>query len=974
MHVMSGDLDILARAAGETPDPVGVLHAGERLWEALDEADKGRFLDAPKSATRLAWFLSASPGLAPFMIRQPECVVRLFLEGGVERFGLRDEEKEAFWAQCRQRSHIKSLARWIARFRNTHLIRLYCQEILGLRSPSEIWTDWADVAACCLQGALEGCRAGLPDHGRGVELAVIGMGKLGAAELNFASDIDLIYLYDHTEDLDPVRAHEWAVQWATRLTATLEKGSEEGPAFRVDLDLRPAGKDGAVVQTLDAAELYYQIQAAAWERLALIKARPVAGDAKLGTAFVEMVRPFVFRKYLDYGSLEDIRAIKERMQQEVRWRSPGPVDVKLGRGGIREVEFLVQTLQLVYGGRIPALRTRGTLETMEALKRAQLIETKEYDVLRGAYLFLRGVEHRVQMVQHRQTQRLPVNERERNRIAGLMGYGGPGAVEAFMKDLDEHMEAAHNAFEGLLEAPSKETVSKADGHVQEIFVHLEDEETATNLLKQVGFRQPQAARESVRRIMGGRLPAHRSPKARRILQRLFPRTLPLILRTPVPDQTLFRLERFWEAVGPRGGYYALLEENPETLEHLISLFGQSALLARWLSSHLDAIDALIDRGHHRPRRGKEELLQEAEGALGESKDQEERLGRLRMLRAQEILRIGVADLWGVLSPTEVGEELTRVAEVFLHITFQEALRAVAHDLGAKRFPFCVLGLGSLGGRELSYRSDLDIIFVYEDPKATATPRSTSTVEQLTKVGQRLISWMTVPMREGPSWPVDLRLRPSGSMGPLMVSLDSFRRYHEEQGRTWERQSLLKARFCSGDEETGLRAMDVVDRVLTEAPAPDPESLHAMRTRMERERGARDLHGQIHLKMGPGGMADLEFLIQYYQMLRWAEDPTLRSFNTREALLRLVETGLVGQEEGRFLDEAYVLFKGIENRLGLILDHKGTDRPCTLEDIEALGLMDGLSWIPTPSLGEGIPELILRVMGGVREIYLRHLAG
>ncbi len=950
--------------------------AAERLSEVLPQEALEGFRRDPRARSRLLWFLAASPGLVPFLVRHPHVAVALFVKGDVEKrhqVAPGAEAREIFMGACACSPDSEELSREIARFRNAHLVRLFSQDLLGLRPSREIWREWSEVASVSIQGALVGAGRLLSEEAINVRLTVIGMGKLGGGELNFASDIDLMYVYDAEPNLDPGRARALAVQWARAVTSILERPTDEGPSFRVDLALRPGGKDGELVLTVEAAEIYYQSLASPWERWALIKAYPVAGDHSLGESFVEMVRPFVYRRYLDYGSLEEIRALKERIERELRWRTSETLDVKLGRGGIREVEFLVQTLQIINGGRLPSLRGRDTLGSLEVLMREGHLPVRDGHVLWDAYLFLRGVEHRVQMVQHRQTHRLPTGDREVQRISGLMGYDGPEGTSTLMVDLRGHMDRVHEAFEGLLAVRDQDEGKRVDPRAEAILVNLEDGDRSAALLGDVGFREAQPVQASLQRLLGKSSPAYRSPRARETLLRLFPRILSSLIETASPDQTLFRLERFLEAVGPRRGYYALLEENPGSLERLVALFGRSAMLSRVLVDHMEAVDGLVGRGHHRPRRDRRDLAQEVERLLAGSEDPEERLGMLRAMRAQEILRIGVGDLWGALTPWEVGEELSNLAEVLLAFTFWEALRTAGHDPERERLPLCVLGLGSLGGKELSYRSDLDILFLYEEG-SWRPPKGVAPAEHLTRIGQRVISWLSMPMREGPGWAVDVRLRPSGSRGPLMVSLEAFRQYHEEMGRTWERQTLLKARPCAGDPGVGARAMEMIDRILAQAPGPDAKTFHEMRMRMERERGRQAKAGGIHLKLGPGGMADIEFLVQFHQMRRWAGDPEVRIQQTPGLIQGLTEAGVFHKEEGQALLEAHSLFKGVENRLGLILDHKGTDQPCSPEEIGALEPLEGVALGPSPRDGEDLHGLLERVMAGVREIYLRHFLG
>ncbi|MGQ9653873.1 MAG: bifunctional [glutamate--ammonia ligase]-adenylyl-L-tyrosine phosphorylase/[glutamate--ammonia-ligase] adenylyltransferase, partial [Thermodesulfobacteriota bacterium] len=856
--------------AGQSPDPAGVLTAAERIIESLNEADADRLCHDSQALTRIAWFVAASPCLVPFLARHPRLLVRLFLEGDVESGCLGPQGPggaETFLAECKASQDPEALARHVAVFRNSHMVRLYSQEVLGLRPPPEVWAEWSEVAALCIQGAMGGVKGLLPDKGEGVRVAVMGMGKLGGRELNFASDIDLMFLYEPSDGTGLGDAREEATSWAKTTKQVLERVTGEGPCFRVDLGLRPGGKDGDLVATLDAAEIYYQTLASPWERWALIKVNPVAGDGTLGHAFVDMVRPFVFRRYLDYGSLSEIRTMKERIQRELRWKRGDALNVKMGEGGIREIEFLVQTLQIINGGKQPALRVRDTLGALRALADEGLLTATEAEALGQSYVFLRGVEHRVQMVHHLQTHTLPVNDRDLKRISALMGYRGADGVEALLRELRGHMTRVHDAFDALLSGPDHRGAPPADPRLEQMLTIIDEEESALGLIEGLRFRGARAVRESIRRILSDEFPVYRSPAAREALYRLLPGMLTVILRTPDPDQTLFRLERFLEAVGPRGGYYSMLEENPRTLEHLIELFGRSALLSRWVRDHLEAVEVLVEKGHYRPRKRKDDLFEEGQRLLFACEDQEERLARLRVMRVQEMLRIGVGELRGALDPWEAAEELSDLAEVLLDLTLREALRGADQDPSAGPPPLCILGLGSFGGRELSYKSDLDIMFVYDNARSWRPPKGVAVSEQLTRVAQRCLSWMAMPMREGPGWTPDVRLRPSGTRGPLMVSLEALEQYHADLGRVWERQTLLKARPCAGEARTGEQALEMISDLLARAPTPDVRALHGMRLRMERERGSQGAEAGIHLKLGPGGMADIEFSAQYCQLMR-----------------------------------------------------------------------------------------------------------
>lgn len=923
----------------------------------------------------ILWFAGASPGLVPFLLRHPEeTLLDLFVGQGLSQekiLGPDSRLVRAFLDACVSCSGLDSLSKEIALFRNTQMARLYGQEIFGLRPCREVWREWSRAVGWCIEGALVGVGSLLGDECEGIRMVVVGMGKLGGEELNFSSDVDLVFFYENAPHISTEAGKTVADRWARGVVKVLEEPTEEGPSFRVDLGLRPGGKDGALTITVEAAEFYYQSLGSPWERWALMKARPVAGHLGLGEDFLKSIEPFVYRGSLDFTTLEDIRQMKIRIQQEAKWKSREAIDVKMGQGGIRELEFLVQTLQIIHGGKKPELRVKDTLGGLEALVRGGILSQEEGVLLSEAYRFLRQLEHRVQMVQLRQTHSLPSNEMELRRIAILMGYGDGKGVAGLMDDLQEHQLRVRKAFQGLLAEPAM--AAGVDPKVEEILGGLEGEGVLESI-QGAGFREPRAVQASLNRILSPRFPAARSSRTRQTLHRVLPRMLSKVLQTHLPDQTLFRLERFLEALGPRAGYYSLLEERPKTMERLVEVLAHSALLSRWLSEHVEALDALVSGHYDEPCRSLPELREEAERLLGGARDTEERLGRLRLFRAQEYLRIGVGDIWGILNPLEVGEELTKVATVYLELILLEALRVSEGKGGTLLPPMCVMALGSLGAQELTYRSDLDLMFLYDERTSWIPPDRSAPGEFLSRIAQRLISWMSMPMKEGPGWEVDARLRPSGTRGPLLVSLEAFRAYHETMARSWERQMLLRARPCGGDLETGQRVMGMIDAVLMESSPPDPKLLHEMRTRMERERMASLGDKGIHLKLSAGGMADIEFLVQYHQWKRWSQSPRLRTPNTIKGLERLTEIGALGLEEAAILRSAYVFLKGIENRLGLVLDRKAADHAVSPQELQALGSLDEVDWCPSGMEEQDLEVLLSKTMQEVRQIYLRSLAG
>lgn len=960
--------------AARSPDPLDAMRGLQRIWESMDESQRSALLDSgTEGLSQLAWLVGASPGILPFLMKHPEeAVLDMFARGKISEEKLPDGYKEDFLRSCWESKDLVSLTGLVARFKNLNLIHLYSQEILGLRPCRQIWREWSNAVALCIQGALLGTRRLLGAKVEGVKMTVLGMGKLGGGELNMCSDIDILYVYEPMEGERGDSCAQAADHWARVVTQVLEGPSEEGPSFRVDLGLRPGGKEGRMTISLEGAEFHYQTLGSPWERWALLKAYPVAGDVEIGERFLLTLEPFVYRTSLDYASLEDIRQMKAKIEREAKWRSTETIDVKMGKGGIRELEFLVQTLQIVHGGKRRDLRIRDTMGALEALGSSGILGMDESHSLSDAYRYLRQVEHRVQMVYLRQTHRLPSNERELRRIAVLMGYGDGGGVKGMLEELRGHMSLVRGAFAALVAEP---TAKKDEDQMGErLLAQLEDADSALEAIREAGFREVVSVRRSLERMASPRFGPCRSPRSRRVFQRLLPRLLSQVTRSPFPDQTLFRMERLLEVIGPRAEYLSLLEESPLALERLVGVLSGSAMLSRWLTDHVEALDALVSGHYDKLQKSHGELREELQRLLWGARDVEERLGRLRLFRAQEFLRIGVADLCGFVHPLQVGEEITKVAEVFLEATLAEVMASGGYDRSSPQLlPMSILGLGSLGGKELTYGSDLDLMFIYDESTGFAPRDGSGCSEFLTRLAQRLMSWLSVATKEGRGWSVDVRLRPSGTRGPLLVSLRSFRQYHEGMSESWERQMLLRARHCGGNPEVGQRAMGIIDSIFLRTSPPDPREIHAMRTRMEKER-AHTSKESFHLKLGPGGLADIEFLVQYLQWCNWPRDAKVRSTSTIKALEGLAAVGAISAREAALLKRAYAFLKGIENRLGLVLEHKATDQPFSHKELERLGPMDDLEWVPKPKRGEDLATRLSRVMAKVRSLYLRTLLG
>jgi glutamate-ammonia-ligase adenylyltransferase len=927
----------LATLLPEAADPAAAEVALGRVMEALAPETLEAVLATPEGPRALVVLCGASPFLSDRLCAHPGLVEWLLLAEAPGRgpaLAHRPEAAEMLEPVLAElglpgtppsADHLMSALR---RLKRREILRIAARDLLGLADLAATAAALADLAEAALEGACRGVDARLAAaHGAPeAEFAVLGMGKLGGRELNFSSDVDLIYLassFDgETPGPRPIPYELYFTRLAEGLTRAMSAVTADGFVFRVDLRLRPEGGVGGLVVPLRQAEIYYEAWGQTWERAALVKARPVAGSRALGEAFLAMVEPFVYRRYLDFTAIEEIRALKRRIDTEVRRGGQATSNVKLGVGGIREIEFFVQAIQLIHGGRTPSVRCRGTLEALEALAARGLVRERETAALAGAYVFLRTVEHRIQVVAERQTHLLPSSPDETARLARGLGFGGPEAFRARLAEVTATVSATYRglfeeADESAEEAPWQELLSGA----------LADAEVEARLAA-AGFAEPAVARENLRRLQEGAGSARASERSRRRLRQLAPRLLAAVAASPDPDMALGKLEAFIAAVGARSTYYALLQENPGTLALLVKLFGTSEFLATLLIQRPELLDALLAPDANPPVKARATMAEDLARALADGDDYEGQLDALRRFRHLEVLRIGLADVAGALDTFEVTSQMTALAETCLEAAIDLASEALAPRYGHPTTPYVVLGMGKLGGREMNYASDLDLLLIYGEVGETAAApggRVLTHHEYFAKLVQRTASVLATPTREGIAFHVDMRLRPSGNQGPLVTSLANFERYHAESAALWERQALIRARPVAGDAALARAVERIVTGFVYERPLPPHAAagIHRLRVRMEREL-AKEGRGRYNIKLGRGGLVDIEFLVQYLQLERGRDLPGVRTPNTLEAIGRLEAAGVLAAADAAALAGSYRFLRRLENRLRIVHDRSIND--------------------------------------------------
>jgi len=846
----------------------------------------------------------------------------------------------------------------LRRYRHREYLRIGLADLLVPDAVERTWLEISELADGCVAATYRWARASLarelgevgPPDRPPLQFVVLAMGKLGGKELNFSSDIDLVYLYesdwgDSAKGEKGSSARAFFTTLSERITRTLQEVTADGFAFRVDLRLRPDGINGPITNSVPNALLYYESYGQTWERTALLKARPCGGDVTLGEAFLRELRPFVYRRFLDYSTVADMQRMKAQIEASLRAKS-AERDVKLGRGGIREIEFFVQVLQLIHGGRDERVRSRSTVQALERLAECRYIPPEEGQGLIEAYRFLRNVEHKIQIVAQRQTHSVPSEEREQETLARRLGWRGERARQAFWETWERHRARVRAAFEKLLYEAQSERRARVSGEVEQLVAHLDDREKAEELLRAFGFSDPAASYEDLRLLRDGPPSSPSTPRRRQVLYELAPLLLSVLRESPAPDLALHNFANFIAAVGARTSFLVLLQENPATLRMLANLFATSQYLANQFIRHPEMLDSLVRADLVRMRRSKRELVAELESLLAVAEDYEQSLDALRRFRNEEFLRIGIAAVQGALDTEEVAAELTLLAEACLEgacrVAKQQAL--VRFELAELPGELAIVGLGKFGAGELNFNSDLDLIFVYEEKPAPALRLSAH--EVFTWLAQRLLTTLQVPTKEGIVYRIDTRLRPSGHSGPLVSSLESFQRYHAESAQVWERQALIKARVVYGPPPLAACIERVVEGFVYRSPLRPEEAreIRRLRGRMEREL-ARESAGHVNIKTGRGGLVDIEFLVQMLQLSYGPCLPAVRCRATRAALDALYEQQVIPEEVWHILSDGYRFLRRLEQTLRLIHDRAVEDLERADMDVVVVGRRLGLSGEP-----------------------------
>jgi glutamate-ammonia-ligase adenylyltransferase len=910
-----------------------------------------------------------------------------------------------------------AVLRAFRRFRQKQLLRIGVNDIVRDRPLEEITRDITRVADSAVEVALGVAihniqrRCGSPQDasGRPVSCVVLAFGKHGGEELNYSSDVDWMFVYSGEGTTRGPRTggignDEFFARVVGEVLRLLASHTDRAGAYRIDLRLRPEGNRGPLARSLDSVLSYYDTRGRTWERQALIKVRPVAGDLHLGQQFLRAIEPFIYRKYLSFSEINEIKALKRRIEQKALHAGVSATEVKTGHGGIRDIEFTIQFLQLLNGGDLPELRQRNTLLAMSSLERAGCLTDQEYRVLDDAYRFLRKTEHRLQLLFDLQTHRLPTGDDELHKLALRMGYSEPAAPgrrsgrgrlenracsdprETFLRDYQSKTEPTRHILDHLLHQTFADDASTAEPESDLLLDTNPDPEQVLAVLGRYPFRDVQAAYNNLAQLAQESVPFLSGRRCRHFLASIAPSLLRAVAETPDPDLALMNLEKVTNSLGAKTVLWELFSFNPPMLRLYVDLCAWSSFLSDILISNPGMIDELLDSLVLNQRRTIDELRGELADLCRGAADLDP---ILHSFQDKELLRIGVRDILNKDPVRATTAALSDLAEVLLERVAAAPVEALERRYGiptlaegpraGQRCRFAILALGKLGAREMNYHSDLDLMMLYEgDGRTVPSPGmtrfdrfdQTDNFHFFTELGQRIIKGLGQMGPKGRLYPVDMRLRPTGKSGSLVLPLAEFRRYFDPQrghashlepaAQLWERQALTRARVVDGEPGFNREVLVAAGEAAYGLPwrAEFGDVIQQMRERLEASRGGRDL------KRGFGGLVDIEFSVQLLQLRHGQERPGLQKPNTWEALQALRSEGLLVEEQYQILQSGYDFLLRAVSHLRIVQNRSVDEMPDDPGEVTKLARRLGYD---TPARFQAELE---QHTAEVREVFLR----
>ncbi len=882
----------------------------------------------PDITASLVKVWASSEFIATSCTHKPELLPKLIESGDLTR----SYTSDYYAMQLKQQTVTDEAALMLLlrQFRRREMVRIAWRDLAGWSELSETLRELSWLADACIQYALDflyqqACeKRGTPllADGTAQQIVVLGMGKLGAYELNYSSDIDLIFAYAEDGVLPDRKATsygEFFTKLCQSLVRVLDDTTVDGFVFRTDIRLRPYGDSGAVIMTFDGMENYYLTQAREWERYAMIKARQVAGDFVQGKQLMSMLSAFVYRRYLDYGAFEELRSLKAQITQELR-RKDRMENVKLGPGGIREIEFIGQAFQLIRGGTEKRLQTRGIMDVLQLLGELALLSRQDVETLQHAYCFLRRVENHIQQYQDKQTHDLPTSETVQTILAYSLDYAD---WHSFKTELDSVRKKVQTLFDQVFSISKQEEISQLN---QKIWLGVADEQELLENLGDYGFRHPKASLAELQDFKNAPSIRRLSSKGAGVLNRLMPQLIDALQNLVNPDETLKRILDLFAAVAGRTVYLSLLAENPQGLAQLIKLSAASPWICEHLAQYPILFDELLDADSLYVPLKKSDLNAQLTVLLDsiDSQDLERLMIVLRQFKQQQVLRVAAADIMGVLPLMVVSDYLTYIAESIVEQVLDRAWLILVDkhgyppDCQGQPKGFGVVGFGKLGGIELGYGSDLDMVFLsdYTDANAmTDGEKPISTAQFYGRLGLKVRHILDTKLLSGVLYEVDMRLRPSGDSGLLVAPISSYENYLTNQAWTWEHQALVRARFIAGDEhlKTGYEAIRHRVLSLPRDKAQLKIEVREMREKMRTALATKESN-KFDLKQSKGGIADIEFMVQYSILAEAAAHPSLTTYTDNVRLLEgLAAHNIISLQTANTLKAAYCAYRDMGHK-------------------------------------------------------------
>lgn len=910
------------------------------VWKAAEEADVSISI-ATEQQDDLDRAIVYSEFIARSFRLNPALMKELFESGDLQRsydIETYNQKIQVVIDEVVAETEMGQALRWV---RVREMVRIAWRDINYLSPLEETLGNLSDLAESFIDltfRKLDGwqrLKLGTPvgEDGSPLEVIVLGMGKLGARELNYSSDIDLIFAFPEAgytvDGPRSVNNEEYFIKLCRAFLKVFNEKGPEGILFRVDMRLRPFGDAGPLTMSFNALEDYYQNQGREWERYAMIKAKPMGGDRHTGEELLQRLRPFVYRRYLDYGVYDSLRDMKYMIAAEIE-RKGLKDNIKIGAGGIREIEFFGQIFQLARGGVEAHLQERSILKVLELLTRDTYITPVVCDELTNAYRFLRLAENRLQEYSDQQVHELPIDEHQRLRLAASLGYKD---WASFYQQLSSHTAKVHFHFNDLLshEEEDGNGTDLAVAGLSDVWLGQSEQEESVNILGKAGYVDMEAVTSSLNWLREDSATKRLSAKGRDLLDKLIPIVLKKVGQSEQPELALKRIFDLIQAIEQRISYLSLLLENPHALTHLVELANASSWIVSFLARHPLLLDELMDLETLYKPPVREELEMSLHRRLNQipEDDLEKQLEELIIFKNVNVFQVAAADIAGAFQLMKVSDYLSHTAETILSQTFGLSWDFLVNRYGEPvaeldgepcELGFLIVAYGKLGGLELSYGSDLDLVFLNAavDGETSGGEKTMGNPEFYVRLGQRIVHLLTANTRAGRLYEIDMRLRPNGSSGILVSNLESFREYQKEEAWTWEHQALLRARPICGDGRMFTRFREIKKEIITQRRDPEKlkEDISSMRIKMRKEL-EKPSEGVLDIKQGRGGVIDIEFIVQYLSLLHGHEFEELARWSDNVRLIgTLNKTGILENETANLLRGTYLKYRSAVHRLNL----------------------------------------------------------